>query len=408
MRGMATLSTLMQSFRSLGTRALRCFEVPRASHSATVLHRQAGLDSQRLPGISLVRWLVLPLVGLGLQVGCGGGSASQGGLGANVYVVGYESNGQTDVATCWKNGTPIVLSDGVHAARAYGITVSGGDVFICGTDRKGAGAAAAVYWKNGQEVSLTDGTRPAVAIGIAVSGGHVYAVGYEDAPSSPGFGVATLWVDGVPTALTDGTQMAQANAVAVAGSDVYIAGWEYQTHLINPTTYYTVSQAVCWKNGVKTTLTDAANGGGAFGIAVLGTDVYVCGNEFLNRVGVTKIWKNGVPITLTDGTRNANALAIALDGDSFRVAGFQSVPGGTEATLWSNTMPAILSSGQASTVANSLALSSVDGSVYAAGAVDGPNGVPIAIYWAGDRLMDLTDGTRSAQAFGIAVAPGAM
>src|SRR5450432_254197 len=72
---------------------------------------------------------------------------------------------------------------------------------------------------------------------------------------------ATYWKNGVAHKLADGTSTTNAYAVAVQDTDVYIAGYDH-------------NEAVYWKNGVETVLT---GGWVATGIAVSGTDVYVCG-----------------------------------------------------------------------------------------------------------------------------------
>jgi hypothetical protein len=83
--------------------------------------------------------------------------------GANVYVAGSEFNGTYEVAKVWKNGTPISLSDGTRYAYATAIGLSGADVYLAGYDGN-----TAKVWKNGVSTSLTDGTNFVEVLGIFI------------------------------------------------------------------------------------------------------------------------------------------------------------------------------------------------------------------------------------------------
>src|SRR5262249_49324488 len=101
----------------------------------------------------------------------------------DVYVAGYVVkrgiNGDSSVATYWKNGNAVTLSDGsFRYAPAHSIFVSGGDVYAAGTESNG-NRVMATYWKNGQRVPLSDGSKDAGAISIVVSGKDVYVAGWE-------------------------------------------------------------------------------------------------------------------------------------------------------------------------------------------------------------------------------------
>lgn len=350
------------------------------------------------------RWawvLILGVLCLGVQTGCTG-SRMPPSYDTDVYVAGYEYNDSVPVAKYWKNGKAVSLSDGIHGALAIGITISKGDVYVAGGVNNGS-VDVATYWKNGSPVALTDGTRQAFAVGIVVSGADVYVTGYECDPARYNVAVATLWKNGVPTALTDGSGEAQANAVAIDGSDVHVAGWEYQNHQISPNESLITSHAVYWKNNVKTTLTDIATGGGAQGILISGSDVYVCGNEFAGNLGVAKVWKNGAATALTDGTSGAELTGLARLGDNLYASGVElSKEYQAVAKVWKNTAPTPLTQdAYLQAEANGVAVAPLGGTIYAVGTLYGPS--IVAAYWQNGQRTNLTDGTHEARARAIAV-----
>lgn len=106
--------------------------------------------------------------------------------GSHVYACGteYTELGKTGStynivyqATMWKDSALIYLGSKSDYSQAYGICVSGTDVYVAGTLGIGGSNNHAVYWKNGTPVTL-DNTPGSSAIGVAVAGNNVYAVGY--------------------------------------------------------------------------------------------------------------------------------------------------------------------------------------------------------------------------------------
>ncbi len=88
--------------------------------------------------------------------------------GVDVYATGWESNGTTDLAKYWKNGSPTSLTNGSKGhmplgnvespdAVAYALAVSGTDVYVAGYEFNGT-QYVAIIWKNGVPTPLTDGT----------------------------------------------------------------------------------------------------------------------------------------------------------------------------------------------------------------------------------------------------------
>ena len=213
---------------------------------------------------------------------------------SDVYVAGWESNGTVQVATLWKNGSPIALSDGIHGALATAIAVSGQDVHVAG-GVDGGTADVATTWRNGVAVPLTDGTVQAFAEAIAVSNGSVYVAGYEGP-------AARVWKDGVPTTLSTGTSGANALSIAVSGEDVYVAGYEVEGTEVSPGSFLFTQVARYWVNGVVHVLSDGTSPAVASAIAVSDGHVLVAGWTASGSKLVATLWRDGIPTYLTDGS----------------------------------------------------------------------------------------------------------
>jgi len=313
--------------------------------------------------------------------------------GVDVYVAGYEFDRTLIVSKYWKNGNPVILGEGY----ATSITVSGSDVYVCGT-----GVGGATYWKNGSPVTLGEG----YASSIVVSGNDVYVAGnIRDH--------AVYWKNGNPTYLPENTRPvtsiddypvvsteSQAYSIFISGTDIYIAGGETITKMISPSPnpdYITGIAALYWKNGnpvylIQGSYTDSKNDKAssifvagqdvhasgltrarywknensfylpgsndiytkATSISVSEGDVYLSGTQHDGGVcqasgpcrrSVAKYWKNGNPVKLTDGTKNAYTLSIAISGADVYVAGYEENTADTQdyvAKYWKNGKPVTL------------------------------------------------------------------
>jgi hypothetical protein len=84
--------------------------------------------------------------------------------GADVYLAGNQSD---EFAEAWKNTESVPLTGNTVRSGANQVVVSAGDVYIAGAIENNA-QAVATYWKNGIPVSVTDGTHAASAFALTV------------------------------------------------------------------------------------------------------------------------------------------------------------------------------------------------------------------------------------------------
>ncbi|NML40569.1 hypothetical protein HHL17_25455 [Chitinophaga sp. G-6-1-13] len=305
----------------------------------------------------------------------------------DVYVVGFQigTNGISE-AKYWKNGVGVTLGTNYGEARA--IAISGNDVYIAGIE-----SDVAKYWKNGIAVSLSStGTWGASASAIALSGGDVY-VGGEDSGNN-GVPRPVYWKNGTQYALSTGSYngSCRVKAIAVSGSDVYVAG------IVSNAPAY-------WKNGVLYYLDQAGWQGAANAILLSGTDVYIAGQSSTTQATSATYWKNGVRNILPTGVINyPNAMSevfgIALSGGNVLTAGYVNT---FAPKYWVNSTPNTLGSFSKDAQARGIVVFNND--IYIAGYEWTPNGLILAKYWKNNIQMNLTDGTRAAEAFAIAIKP---
>jgi hypothetical protein len=235
----------------------------------------------------------------------------------DVYVAGAEA-GPNDslVVKYWKNGAAVNLTDGTVNAMANAIFVSGADIYVAGsvnqTTRTSPNStyngAVATLWKNGVPVSLTDGLHTSIAYSVFVSGADVYVAGYAAQTQEGDDTEATYWKNGVPVTLAGQTPSAAAS-IFVTGQDVFAAG-------------NTSSGPAYWKNGTQTPLV----GSDATQIVVTNGNVYVSGVNFptspiypslrgkvtsYSYLGAT-YWENANPNPLAPSADSSDATAIAV------------------------------------------------------------------------------------------------
>jgi len=301
----------------------------------------------------------------------------------DIYTAGYEFNGSVSVATYWKNGIATRLSDGTHASEARSIVVSGNNVYVAGVENNNA-----VYWKNGTLVNLINNPatyyRLSWADGIAVSGDDVYVAGTVNGffPGTNSLGlVAKYWKNGVPVNLTSEYFGSQTSSITVSGNDIYLTGSAWEPYPLDSIgvpcsrircQHY--EEATYWKNGAPIYVTDGTiTQAHATGIAVSGTDIYVCGDIIYDATttlgGQAAYWKNGSWVKLAySGTDAVRVSGIAVSGNDVYVSGTGYVNGGfSKALYWKNGV-AIPLQGIGEQVSGTATAIAVNGSdVYVAG-----------------------------------------
>lgn len=203
----------------------------------------------------------------------------------------------------WSNGTLSLLEANGQPAAVYGLAVSDARLYASG-GVSNPDSAHALLWTNGAPLYLSSAKTNTVADAVTVSGNDVYACGTTTIGDTAA--VAVLWKNGVATLLHSG-QMNNgfATALSVQGNDVYVVFNE-----MDPVTAMLVPKL--WKNGSITPLTTNAGvrNGTATGLFVSGTDVYIVFNEDGTDTIIPKLWHNGTVTALTDGSTDAYAYSV--------------------------------------------------------------------------------------------------
>lgn len=198
-----------------------------------------------------------------------------------VYAAGTHIEGKSNgfiypVAACWKDGEEILLADKNHESLGQSVFVDGTDVYVAGYETyvkentNYVSGYIATYWKNGKAVNLSDKTKTNYANSIFVANGGVYCAGYERQVDT-GKDIAKYWKNGNEVPLTDGTFYARAHSIFIHNNDVYVAGEiNPETDVLRMATSETGMNkiAVYWKNGTLITLTDKKNNASAASIFV--------------------------------------------------------------------------------------------------------------------------------------------
>jgi hypothetical protein len=299
----------------------------------------------------------------------------------DVYIAG--SIGDTSVI--WRNGVPTYLQlVPNHYGGASRVTVSGNDVYACGTLYNGSGKERAVIWKNGIPTFLLDTTQNSRASSIYIQGSDIYvACILKPNNASPR---AALWKNGSITYLSNDGDDAEVYKVFVNGTDVYAAG-------------RIVTRAVIWKNGVVTYLTDAFTVGEVRSLFVSGTDVYAVG--YVQGLNVNMpdnvkvaLWKNGVFTSLSEGALQGLALDTKVVGTDVHVVGYKD----GRAIYWKNGVATDYGEGTLTDIAIK------NNNIYLVGSNYNQNQGSVATMWKNGVASTLVNvNTRESSAYSIFV-----
>ena len=341
----------------------------------------------------------------------------------DVYVAGYVSNysdtyNDIGYPTYWKNGNPVKIDSdlpntdyGYVGGRAVSIAVSGSDVYVSGIGRSIGPyreSYAGLFWKN----NIREVFNVEELTSLKVSNSDIYAVGFRSGVWGTG-DPATYYKNGDPIDILDGSAGSDATSIAVSGNDVYVAGVSITGSVYNGPQHLF---AKYWKNGNPVKLTDGTKNAYASSIAVSGTDVYVAGFEYNGSFSIAKYWKNGNLVkNLTDGSTDAEANSIAVSGNDIYVGGTQwdgnkitNANGNTYrnpiAKYWKNGNPVNLTDGSRWAEAKSIVVTGND--VYIAGfeETEAGSGNYIAKYWKNGTPVILGDVSKNSKAYSIFLA----
>lgn len=209
--------------------------------------------------------------------------------------------------------------------------------------------------------------------------------------SAPAMGVV-CWKNGqeIYLAPTQGNT-GGAYGIVLADTDVYVGGY---THFST----YPGSEAAYWKNGKKTALTPPDSAGEVRAVLLSGNDFYFGGNENYKPA----YWKNGVRHSIpwyNIGYARINALAV--DGNDVYAAGYHGGPNNEECSVyWKNGVETILgTSGVVDVGATAIKIN--NGDVYVCATDSGNAG-----YWKNGVRVTLAkfQGDLPAEANAIAIA----
>jgi len=254
--------------------------------------------------------------------------------GRDVYAAGFH-NGQ---AVYWKNGAEVQLTQPPCSGSVSSMVIHNGDVYIAGYKRRkstGQGSDTdmpywidvATYWKNGQEVQLTNGQRPAAATAITVDGtGDIYVSGVVDHKTK-------FWKNkGEVEAIDETAKNITPLAMSVLKGNLYIAGFAYDAQKQTEVPAY-------WQSG-KGVVTLASDGikkncnARITSMKVTGDNIYAAGSD----CGKPKYWTNGIATELSGSFDYPGKYSLSVAGKDVYVAGW----GAEGAEYWKNGQPVVV------------------------------------------------------------------
>ncbi len=260
----------------------------------------------------------------------------------DVYVAGTTMNeNRWDVATYWKNGVPVQVSDPANGFPYYvnGLAVDGDNVYLAGFDFQTYGCpncfygSKAHYWKSNNglitEIPLYDMSYDTVsteAYGIALSGSNIFVAGLQAYDNN--YNIVKYWQNNfnVGVEVTHDT-WGIANDIALRGNEVILAGFDGCPN------FGCTRTAKLWNTVASNVvfLTDGLLDAEAACLSVSGSTIYAAGYE-KNLAGfyVAKCWiVNGIDvnaITVTGGETDAMIKDIFIKDDEIFLAGYEVDP----------------------------------------------------------------------------------
>ncbi len=331
----------------------------------------------------------------------------------DIYVAGFLDNGTKQVATYWKNGTAVTLSD--KESVVLDITTEPGYVYAAGYVYQN-GTTIAAYWENGTEHLLSDEFHKSSASSInviyyivstspdTIIQKAIYIGGYLADAGSSKTTQAVYWQDGQVHNFTS-TQPSITLSIGVVGHSVFGCG------ILNGTNY-SAGYAGMWgttMSNPKLSNIDGSSADAMFFVFpdTLHVDVYACGRE-KNANGNTMAtwWYNGDPHHFTNGDNIEYATDIKLDKNHIVYASGTGInaAGKYVAKYWKSDGTEVkLSDGNSYAWATGIA---VEGDTVLVCGYEKPNpalAINIAKYWKNGVAVNLSDGIHNAVAWAIQV-----
>jgi hypothetical protein len=167
--------------------------------------------------------------------------------------------------SAWKNGEALPLTNEELDAFASSVFVSGGDVYVAGS-QTAKKKPTAVLWKNGEAQLLGDGKRLSSVRSVFVAGDDVYVAGAEESQAGKKL-VATVWKNGVPNPMSNKVVIGEATSLFVSGGDVYVARTDTGRE-IRGFDVYPIDWAAVQKNHVFAPLGDPDHESAAYSVFV--------------------------------------------------------------------------------------------------------------------------------------------
>jgi hypothetical protein len=256
----------------------------------------------------------------------------------DVYVSGYTVANNVTRACYWKNGSIILLGDGLIPSQANDIKVaSNGDVYVCGTIKKDPDIA--VYWKNGVQKNITDGINNAEAFGIYVT-----------------------------------------------GDSVFIAGSQYYDQVLSPVYWYRSENNMPGSNNFFT-----GQGGAFYDITFANNKIFACGYEIYNGNNVPLYIDNGFRNLLANSNKYGNAKSIVVDNNIVYIAGnISNSLGGIDAVYWQNNTQINLTNNEQN--ANTNGIVRANAFTYLVGNVHASN-LYVCAFWKKKSAVDPSNGS---------------
>lgn len=314
----------------------------------------------------------------------------------HTYIAGYVINENNySVATVWKDGVAISLTDGTKNSVANSVFEIEGDIYAGGyIDMDNNKGLCPIIWKNGKvDASLCNESTSGSINSITKANNIFYAVGcYGEWVDGEYYEFPAIWKDGIRMPLLE--TPGEASSLSVVGNDVYVGGYEKISK--------DLSSRIIWKNGtsekigedgfladVKALYVDAQNP----------SDVYLGGYIWKSGESFTTAYqcKNGEELFLTDGSTHAGVGSIIEYQGNIYAAGYI----GNEydillSVVWKNgQVYKIMSDGDKEGHSSINSFLIVDSIEYACGTCNFEDESPTAVLWVNGIKTELAKNVKS-------------